>query len=49
MRGLEGDGGCGCKLHFVDEDLLGFGAKVAVHAGLDFEEVLDYVLEGLLR
>ena len=35
-------------VHFVDENLLGFGAKVAMYAGLDLEEVLDYVFEGLL-
>ena len=32
----------------MDEDLLGFWAQVAVYAGLDLEEVLDYVLEGFL-
>lgn len=33
----------------MDEDLLGFWSKVAVYAGLNLEEVLDYVLEGFLR
>lgn len=37
------------QVHFMDEDLLGFGTEVAVHAGLDLEEVLNYVSEGLLR
>lgn len=31
----------------MDEDLLGFRAKVAMHAGLNLEEVLNYVFEGL--
>ena len=31
--------------HFVDEDLLCFGAQVAMGRGLDFVEVLDYGLE----
>lgn len=44
-----GGGRGGMQVHFVNEDLLGFGAEVAMYAGLDLEEVLDYVFEGLWR
>lgn len=41
MGVLEGEGG----VHLPDEFLLGFWTEIAVHGGLDFEEMLDYILE----